>query len=183
MSARKIVLILGGALMACLLICVVLFFVTIRGVRSGIEDSLQDGMGTLVAGRMGESGAAAPGTYVITDAEILGRIQEELDRDGANIDNLVVRIHPGNRIEIGFDSEGQDVTYDGTIAAEDGELRVRGMKASNGLLNFLVPGGRVASGIEDGINEYLLANNLVLASVTSEPGALTLVVERGSTAS
>jgi hypothetical protein len=57
------------------------------------------------------------------------------------------------------------------------------MKASNGLLNFLVPGGRVASGIEDGINEYLLANNLVLASVTSEPGALTLVVERGSTAS
>jgi hypothetical protein len=183
MSARKIILILGGALMACLLICVVLFFVTIRGVRSGIEDSLQDGMGTVVAGRIGQSGAAAPGTYVITDAEILTRIEQELDNDGANIDNLVVLIHPDNRIEIGFDSEGQDVTYDGTISAEEGELRVHGMEASSDLLNFLVPGGRVASGIEDGVNGYLLSNNLILASVSSEPGALTLVVEQGSTAS
>jgi hypothetical protein len=183
MSARKIVLILSGALLACLLICVVLFFVTIRGVRSEIEDSLQDGMGTIVAGRIGETGAAAPGTYVITEDEILGQIEQQLESDGANIENLVVRIKPGNRVEIGFDSEGQGVTYDGTLSVENGELRVNGMEASNGLLNFLVPGGRVASGIEDGVNDYLFANNLTLASISTEPGALTLVVERGSTAS
>jgi hypothetical protein len=183
MSARKIVLILSGALLACLLICVVVTFVTVRGIRTGIEESLEEGMGTVVAGRIGETGAAAPGTYVITEGEILGQIEQQLDNEGASIENLVVRILPGNQIEIGFDSEGQDVTYNGTLAVEDGELRVNGMEASNNLLNFLVPGGRVASGIEDGVNEYLFANNLVLASVSSEPGELTLVVEHGSTAS
>jgi hypothetical protein len=92
-----------------------------------------------------------------------------------------VRIHPGNLIEIGFDSEGQGGTYEGTLTAENGELRVSGMEASSGLLDFLVPGDRVASGIENGVNDYLLANNLTLASVSSEPGALTLVVEQGQT--
>lgn len=181
MSARKIVLILGGALLACLLICVVLGFVTIRGIRTGIEDSVQDGIGTVVAEQIGASGAAAPGTYVITEADILGQIEQQLEDEGANIENLVVRILAGNRVEIGFDSEGQDVTYNGTITAVDGELRVDDMEASNSLLDFLVPGDRVASGIEHGVNDYLAANNLRLGSVTSEPGELTLVVEQGDT--
>jgi hypothetical protein len=161
----------------------VIAFVSVRGIRTGIEDNLQEGMGTIVAGKIGESGAAAPGTYVITEGEILGQIEQQLEDEGTNIENLVVRILPGNQMEIGFDSEGQDVTYNGTLAVEDGELRVNGMEASNNLLNVLVPGGRVASGIEDGVNEYLFANNLVLTSVSSEPGELTLVVEQGSTTS
>jgi hypothetical protein len=181
MSARKIVLILGGALLACLLICVVVGFVTVRGIRSGIEDSVQDGISTVVAEQIGATGAAAPGTYVITEADILGQIERQLEGDGANIDNLVVRILTGNQIQIGFDSEGQGVTYDGTISAEDGALRVNDMEASSGLLDFLVPGDRVATGIENGVNDYLLTNNLVLASVSSEPGELTLVVEQGDT--
>ena len=183
MSARKILLILGGALLACLVICVVLGFVTVRGIRTGIENSLEDGVGTVVAERIGAAGAGAPGTYVINEQDILGQIEQQLEDDGANIDNLVVRIHPGNLIEIGFDSEGQGVTYEGTLSAVNGELRVDGMEASSSVLNFLVPGGRVATGIENGVNGYLLANNLTLASVSSEPGALTLVVERGDTSS
>lgn len=181
MGARKILLVLGGALLACLVICVVIGFVTVRGIRSGIEDSLEEGVGTVVAEQIGAAGSPAPGTYVINEGDILDQIEQQLEQDGANIDNLVVRIHPGNVIEIGFDSEGQGVTYEGTLSAENGELRVSGMEASSGLLDFLVPGDRVAAGIENGVNDYLFANNLTLTSVSSEPGALTLVVEQGQT--
>ncbi len=181
MSARKILLILGGALLACLVICVVVGFVTVRGLRTGIEDSLEEGVGTVVAEQIGAAGSPAPGTYVISEGDILDQIERQLADDGANIENLVVRIYPGNRIEIGFDSEGQDVNYEGTVEAVDGELRIQDMEAGSGFLNFLVPGDRVASGIENGVNNYLFANNLTLASVSSEQGELTLVVEQGQT--
>lgn len=183
MSARKVLLILSGALAACLLICVVVVFLAVRGVRTGIEQSVERGIAAVVEEEIGQIGAAAPGDYTIDVTQILDQIDSQLRDQGANIDDLVVRIEPGNQFEIGFDSEGQSVTYQGRLEVVDGELRVTGMKASSGWLDFLVPGSRVASGIETGVNDYLRENNLVLTDVTTESGAVTLTVAYGSTRS
>ncbi|MGH2549928.1 MAG: hypothetical protein ACRDHN_11085, partial [Thermomicrobiales bacterium] len=58
----------------------------------------------------------------------------------------------------------------------DGRLDVQNMTTSSGLLDFLFPADDVAGAIEDGVNNYLEANNLVLTGLTMGDGEITLDV-------
>lgn len=174
-------LIIAGALGGCLLICIVVGFFSARSLRSGVSNNVADGVATVVAERLAVNGVAAPGTYVITQQELLDRINTALNDANTNVNDLVVLIHPGNQIEIGFKSQDQNLTYTGTVAAVDGKFDVQKMElhgagSLGGVINIIIPGSRVGGAIEKGVNDYLAENNLKLDSVTSEEGQMTLVV-------
>lgn len=177
LSTRRVLLIVFGALGACLLICVIGGFFLIRSIQGGFETVVEDGISAVVEEQIGATGAAQPGTYVITTDDILTQLNTELTEGGANIDELFVRILPGNRIELGIESEGQDLEYTATLNAVDGRLDVSDIEASNSFLNFIAPGSRIADGFEAGVNNYLEANGLTLTSISTTDGELTLVVE------
>jgi hypothetical protein len=178
---RKVLLIISGALLVCLLICCSVVFFGGRSLRSGLNNNIEDGIGTVVAERFSVNGVAAPGTYVITQDELLDRITTSLNDSNTDVDNLVVQINPDNEIVIGFKSQSQDLTYTGTVAAVDGRFDVQKMELNGAgslgsVINIVLPGGKIAGAIEKGVNSYLAQNNLKLDSVTSEAGKLTLVV-------
>jgi len=180
-SNRKVLLIIGGALLVCLLICCTVVFFGGRSLRSGLSNNIEDGIGTVVAERLSINGTAAPGTYVITQDELLDRITTSLNNSNTDVNDLVVQINPGNQIEIGFKSQSQYLTYKGTVAAVDGKFDVQKMELNGagslgGVINVVIPGGKIGGAIENGVNGYLAQNNLKLESVTSEAGKLTLVV-------
>ncbi len=177
MSTGKVLLIVFGALGACLLICVVAGFFLIRSIQSGFENVIEDGMQALLVEEIGDIGAAQPGTYTITTDQVLTQLNDELSDEGANIDDLFVRILPGNQIELGISSEGQDLEYTATVNAVNGRLEVSDVEASNSVMNFIAPGSRIANGLEGGVNSYLEQNNLTLASISTVEGELTLVIE------
>ena len=181
MSNKKVLLIIAGALGACLLICVVIGLLGARSLRSGVSDNVADGVSTVVTERLSINGFATPGTYVITQQELLDRINTALSEANTDVNDLVVLIHPGNQIEIGFKSQDQNLTYTGTVAAVDGKFDVQKMElhgagSLGGVIDIIIPGSMVGGAIEKGVNTYLAENNLTLNSVTSEEGQMTLVV-------
>jgi hypothetical protein len=91
------------------------------------------------------------------------------------VEDFTLTISP-SEIEVGFDSNSRSATYSGQLAAVDGRLEVQDMSTSSGLLDFLFPAGDVANAIEDGVNDYLEANGLVLNGVTMGEGEITLDV-------
>jgi hypothetical protein len=177
LGTSKVLLIVFGSLGACLLICVIAGFFLIRSIQGGFEEVVEDGMGAVVEEQIGATGAAQPGTYVITTDDILAQLNTQLTEGGANIDELFVRISPGNIVVLGIESEGQDLEYTATVAAIDGRLDVTNIEASNSFLNFIAPGSSIANGLEAGVNDYLDQNNLTLTSLSTAEGEITLVVE------
>lgn len=177
LGTGRVLLIIFGALGACLLICVVAGFFLVRSIQSGFEEVVEDGINAVMVEQVGAVGAAQPGTYTITTEQVLAQLNAELSDEGANIDDLFVRILPNNQIVLGVSSEGQDLEYTATLNAVNGRLDVSEVEASNSFLNFIAPGGRIANGLEDGINEYLEGTNLSLASISTVDGEITLVLE------
>lgn len=177
LGTSRVLLIVFGSLGACLLICVIAGFFLIRSIQGGFEEVVQDGIGAVVEEQIGATGAAQPGTYVISTDDILTQLNAQLTEGGANIDELFVRILPGNIVVLGIESEGQDLEYTATVAAVDGRIKVTDIDASNSLLNFIAPGSRIADGFEAGVNDYLDTNNLTLTSLSTTDGEITLVVE------
>ena len=108
---------------------------------------------------------------------MLDQLNAELSDEGARIDDLFIRVLPGNRIELGITSEGQDLEYSATLNAVNGRLDVTDVEASNSFLNFIAPGSRIANGLEDGVNSYLDDSNLTLTSLTTTDGEITLVLD------
>ncbi len=177
LSTGRVLLIVFGALGACLIICVVAGFFLMRSVQSGFETVVDDGISAVMDDQVGGLGTAQPGTYVITTEAILAQLNAQLDSQGARIDDLFVQILPDNRIVLGITSDGQDLEYNATLAATDGRLEVTDIDASNGFLNFIAPGSKIANGLESGVNDYLEANGLRLTSLSTTDGELTLVLE------
>lgn len=177
MSSSRVLLVIFGALAACLLICVVAGFFLIRSIHVGFEQVVEQGISAAVEEQIGATGSAQPGTYTFTVDDFLSSLEQALTDEGANIDALFVRILPGNQFELGIETEGQDLEYTATLAAIDGRLEVTDVDASNSFLNFVAPGRRIADGIESGVNDYLELNNLVLTEVSTTEGELTLVVD------
>jgi hypothetical protein len=151
------------------------YFIAIPRARDTVEDGLREAVGTEVAVRVAPLGTVEPGEYVITEADLLGQINDALSGNSAQIEDLAFEITP-DQIRIGFTSGEQDANYTGQLAAVDGRLDVQNMETSSGFLDFLFPAGIVENGIEDGVNDFLDANNVTLTDLIMQDGQVTLVV-------
>jgi hypothetical protein len=166
---------IAGVLGVCLLCCGLVYFVAIPRARDTVEDGLREAVGTEVAIRVAPIGTVEPGEYVITEADLLGQLNEALSGNSAQIEDLVLNITP-DQIRIGFTSGQQDAAYTGRLEAVNGRLDVQDMETSSGFLDFLFPASVVENGIEDGVNNFLDANNLILTNLIMEDGQVTLQV-------
>ena len=174
---RRTLLLLVGTLGACLICCVIVFFVALPRTRDSVNDAIQESMSTQVARVVAPIGTAEPGTYTITQTELLDQFNNRLSGGSVPIDNLNVVITPED-IELSFSSGSQDVTYIGALQAVNGGLQVETIESSSGFMDFLFPASDVAEALESGVNAYLNAQGLKVTDVTMGDGEVTLVVEK-----
>jgi hypothetical protein len=162
----------------CLLGCVLVFVSVIPSFRDEVRDGVHDAVATEVARQIPAAigGAAQPGRYTLTAADLEARLRENLD-DEQDEQDVIVRI-TDTQIEIGVTSQGQDAIYTGTPVAEDGELAIQEMSTDNGIVRFVLPPDKIAGAIEDAVNSHLNSNNLRLDTVELADGQLTLVVSQ-----
>ena len=173
---RRTLLLLIGTLGTCLICCVLVFFVALPRTRDSVNDAIRESMTTQVARVIAPIGTAAPGTYSITDDELLQQFNDRLSGDSIPIEDLSVVITP-EHITISFSSGSRDVTYTGTLQAVDGKVKVETIESSSGFMDFLFPASDVAKALETGINTYLSAQNLQVTNLTMGDGEITMVVE------
>lgn len=173
---RRTLLLLIGTLGTCLICCVLVFFVALPRTRDSVNDAIRESMTTQVARVIAPLGTAAPGTYSITDDELLQQFNDRLSGDSIPIEDLSVVITP-EHITISFSSGSRDVTYTGTLQAVDGKVKVETIESSSGFMDFLFPASDVAKALETGINTYLTAQNLQVTNLTMGDGEITMVVE------
>jgi hypothetical protein len=159
----------------CLLGCVLVFVSVIPSFRDEVRDGVHDAVATEVALQIPVvGGAAQPGTYTLSAADLEARLHETLD-DEQDEQDPVVRI-TDTYIEIGVTSQGQDAIYTGKPIAEDGKLTIQEMSTDNGIVRFVLPPDTIANAIEDAVNSHLDSNNLRLDTIELADGQLTLVV-------
>ena len=166
---------IAGVLGVCLLCCGLVWFVAIPRARDTVEDGLREAVGTEVAIRVAPLGTVEPGEYVITESDLLGQFNAAIADNSAQIEDLALSITP-EQIRVGFTSGDQDASYTGQLVAVDGRLDVQNMETSSGFLDFLFPASIVENGIENGVNSFLDANNLILTNLIMEEGQITLQV-------
>ncbi len=173
---RRFTFIVAGILGVCLLCCGLVWFVAIPRARDTVEDGLREAVGTEVAVRVAPLGTVEPGEYVITEADLLRQFNETVgSNNAAEVQDLALDITP-DQIRVGFTTGEQDAAYTGQLAAVDGRLEVQNMETSSGFLDFLFPASIVENGIENGVNNFLEANNLILTDLTMEEGQIRLQV-------
>jgi hypothetical protein len=164
-----------AVLILCLGGCGLLYFVGLPKVRDAARDGFRDAISTQVAIQIPApaGGTADPGTYTITEQELQAQLLVNVDSD--NIDDIVISITPQG-FEFGLATAGdQDTTYTGVPVVENGKLRMEDMQTSSDFFDFLFPPKDLAKAIEDGVNNYLEANDLELDSLELEEGQITLV--------
>jgi hypothetical protein len=159
----------------CLVGCAVVYFVAIPRVRDSARDGVRDAIGTTVAQQIpsDSTGAAEPGAYTITEADIQAQITENMDV--SNVDDLVIQITPTG-LEFGVQTDSnQNLSYTGVPVVENGLLRMRGMEASDGVMDWIFPAEDLGTAIEDAVNNYLAQHSLRLESLHLADGEMTLV--------
>lgn len=162
-----------GVLGLCV-VCVALgYFVAIPRIRDSAQNGVRDAISTQVARQIpAAAGGAAPGAYTITAAELQTSLNQNLSTDSVN--DLVITIAPS-----GFEFKvtakgGQETTYTGVPAAENGRLVMNQMATNSDFLDFIFPAGTLGNAIEEAVNGYLAANHLSLADLTMADGEITL---------
>jgi hypothetical protein len=163
-----------GLLVLCVIGCGLGYFIGLPRVRDGVQDSMEDAISTTVAEQIPGrgSGTARPGVYEITEAELQGEINGNVDVQ--NVDSFVIDITSNGMIfRIGTNGD-QDLTYSGKPVAENGHLVMSNMESSEGYLDWIFPADDLGEAIENAVNDYLAANNLALESVKLSNGTMTL---------
>lgn len=163
-----------GLLGLCLVACALLYFVGLPRFRDSAREEMQNVIGTAVARQIPApaGGQVEPGTYTLTEADLEGEIQGNVDVQ--NVDDLNLELTPGTISFVIQTDQDQDVNYSGNPVAENGRLVMTNMESSDGFLNWIFPADDLGQAIEDAVNEYLTVNDLQLASVEVTDGELTL---------
>jgi hypothetical protein len=184
MGLRKVLLIIAGATFACLLICAVVFVIGLRAARDSVHDDLAHAISTSVSQRIDANPRSANAMTLTIDADELARqLAAQNGNDGPSTDDIVVYLFAPDQIVIGLHVESRDITYTASLEARDGKLYVTDIDASHSAARFLLPVGKVADGIETGVNDALFAANLELQSLEITQGQLILEVVTGPTTS
>lgn len=169
---KRVLLITGGLLLALCVACVFLgYFVAIPRAKESVEDGVNEAVSTYVAPQIAGLGIApAAGTYTLTEDDVNNQI---LGSD-VNLQDLRFEITPSG-LELHFGEQGQDISYSAQVSAVDGKLKIDNADLS-GIPTWIIPAGSISKGFEQGLNNYLAENNLIVTSVTLQDGSMTMVL-------
>lgn len=175
---KRVLLITAGLVLALCVACVFVgYFVAIPRVKEGVQDGVNEAVSTYVAPQIAGLGIApAAGTYTLSEDAVNNQI---LGSD-ASLQDLRFEITPAG-LELHFGEQGQDVSYTAQVSAVDGKLQIENADLS-GIPTWIVPADAISKGFEQGLNNYLAENNLVVSSVTLQDGSMTLVLEGAGSA-
>ncbi|RIK47358.1 MAG: hypothetical protein DCC58_00160 [Chloroflexi bacterium] len=162
----------GGFLVVC---CVLGIFVGLPQLRDELESEVHEAVSTEVARRIPAipGTGAEPGEYIITQESLQASIRENADNE-RDAENLFVRITPA-QVEVGLVSRGQDATYSGVPAAENGQLVMHDMDSNNRFFEFVLSPDRLGRTIAEAVNSYLAQNGLQLQSLELQDGQMVLI--------
>jgi hypothetical protein len=162
-----------GLLGLCGIACVLGYFVGLPRVRENVREPLEEAVGTQIAAQLAPiSGVSpGPGTFVISEDDLNGGLQAEVDQSDL-FDDVTVTFTP-DEFELRFTANESDVTYSGDIGAVDGRFVVTDITA-DGFLTMFLPASEVEKAFENVINDYLTENGLELAEAELGEGTLTL---------
>jgi hypothetical protein len=137
-----------------------------------IVDEVAQGLSTEIANQVDTApGTLEPGTYTVSLADLEREINAQLSTEDSASDFVMTT--QGDLIRVGFSTNGQDLVYTGRPVVESGQIVIQDMEVDNGVLNFFLPADKVASLIENGLNDYLEARNLQAESLTLAEGEIT----------
>lgn len=169
-----------GALLLCLGVGALGWFVGLPAVRDGVREGIEEGVATEVALRLPATPGAgvAPGAYRVTQEQLQERLRANTrnaagtPEAAAGDNDVVVRLSPAG-VEAGISLHGQNAVDDGRLAVDD-------MKNDNAGPALFLPPDDLARDIADSVNAHLAANALRLQSVDPTDGAVTLVTVAAS---
>ena len=156
-----------GIVLILLVLCAALgWFIAIPNIRDDIRDELADNLATNVASqlsaRIPAGGQLDPGEYVISVAEIENEIARNFNQ--TSVDSLAISAVDGE-LQLTVESGGQSFSYTGVPTAQSGELVMTDMQATNDVASFFLPAGKLGEAIEQGVNGYFAAQNLVIDDI------------------
>lgn len=172
---RRGCLISLGAIAGLLLICCVLgYFVAIPRLRDSVSDSITEQLSTEVADQLAPpSGNLEAGTYTLSVADLQQQI--DANTDSSSETNFGILVTP-NGMTIDFDSGSQTFGYTGVPVVRNGKVELDDMQVDNEALGWIMPADRVASIIENGINDYVSSQGMQVESLELGDNEITLTV-------
>lgn len=184
MGLRKVLLIIGGATFACMLICVAVFLIGLRAARNSVHNDVANAISSAVDAQIASAPRiSGPMTIEVTEDDIARQVVRQYTGDGLEMGDVVVEFVAPDQMIVGLNPGGRDIIYTATLGVNDGELEVIDIDGNIRAVTFLLPGGKVGDAIEDGINSALFAQNLTLDSIDIANNQMTLVVVTGPTSS
>ena len=171
---RRGCLIAVGSIFGLLLICCILvWFAGIPRLRDSISDSFTDELSTQVAIQLDANAPGAEaGTYTLSVADLQRQIDANVDSSTAS--DFEISVDPTG-MAIQFQSGEQSFGYTGTPVARDGELVIDDMEVDNEFLSWIMPADKMASTVENGVNNYFEAEGLEIESITLGDNEITFV--------
>ncbi len=164
-----------GLLGLCVVCSGLGYFLGLPRIRDGLQDGVAEFGATEIAEILGTPSAAGPGAYTLTEADINARIQAE-NPEAQNIDDWLINITSAG-YDVGFTASGEEVSYSGSLIAENGRLAVTNTEADATFFEWFFSANAMGDAIERSFNTWLDANNLTLTDVQLGEGELTLVTE------
>ncbi len=170
---RRGCLIAVGVIAGLLLLCCILFwFVGIPRFQDQIVNEVSDGLSTEIANQVDTApGTLDPGTYTISLSDLEQQVNAQLATDNSTSDFVMTT--EGDLVKVGFSANGQDLVYTGRPVVENGEIVIQDMQVDNDVMGFLLPAGKVATLIENGLNDYLSSRGLQAESIELGDGDIT----------
>lgn len=163
-----------GALVLCLLVCGVGYFIGLPRLHTGVRNEIRDVISTEVAEQIPAiDGSAEPGAYTFNEAVLQQAFNESVDTP--SVDDFVIQINPTDlQFTIGIEG-GEDIVYSGVPVAVNGRLEMTNMETNEGFFEFLFPADELGKAIEDAVNTYLSQNGLEVSEIELADGELTIV--------
>jgi hypothetical protein len=157
----------GGVLLLCVIAVGLGYFVGLPRVQDRVADDFQEGISTVVADGINQG--AGTGQFVITEEQLNAKLSEDVE--DSDVTSEITK--DGISINLQTDNAGRDVGYSAFPEVVDGKLELTNVEAE-GFMEHFMPKDKLADAIEDGINETLAADSLVLTDITLGEGEMTL---------
>lgn len=175
MNRRGCLIVVGAVSALLLLCCVLLFFVGIPRVQNGVVDTFSEAISTEVAQQIDDApGTLEPGTYTISVSELQNQLSATIQNsDTSSTSDFLISVDPSG-ISVGFTSGSQDFGYSGMPVAEDGKVVIKDMEVDNSFLGWVMPADKMATLIENGLNDYFESRGLAVESIQLGDDEITI---------